>query len=74
MNIVPEVHSLFRWQGKLDSARESLMVVKTRASVVPEIVSLVKKEHSYAVPEIIALPVVGGNQDYLDWIGEEVKQ
>ena len=74
VNIVPRVDSLFWWQDKLDSAQESLLIVKTKASVLNEIVSLVKELHSYDVPEIIALPIIGGNQDYLEWIGKEVKQ
>ena len=73
VNIVPKVSSHFWWQGKLDSAQESLLVVKTKASQLSEIIRLVKELHSYETPEIIALPIVGGNQDYLDWIGEEVK-
>jgi len=73
VNIIPEVDSIFWWEGKLDSARESLLVVKTKASLLTEVINLVKGMHSYDVPEIIALPIVGGNQDYLEWIGEEVK-
>lgn len=73
VNIVPRVSSLFWWQGKLDSAQESLLIVKTKTSLLPEIINLVKGVHSYEVPEIIALPIVGGNQDYLEWIGKEVK-
>jgi len=72
VNIIPEVDSRFWWEGKLDSARESLLVIKTRASKLPEIIKLVKGIHSNTVPEIIALPVVGGNQDYLEWIDKEV--
>lgn len=68
VNIVPGVSSFFWWQGKLDSAQEILLIVKTRASLVNEIVSLVREVHSYDVPEVIALPIVGGNQDYLEWI------
>ncbi len=73
VNIVPRVSSHFWWQGKPDSAQESLLIVKTKASLLPEIINLVKGVHSYEVPEIIALPIVGGNQDYLEWIGKEVK-
>jgi len=73
VNIVPGVSSLFWWQDKLDSAQESLLIVKTKASLLPEIISLVKGIHSYDIPEIIALPIIGGNQDYLEWIGKEVK-
>ena len=72
VNIIPEVDSRFWWKGELDSARESLLVIKTRASRLPEIINLVKGVHSNTVPEIIALPIIGGNQDYLDWIDKEV--
>jgi len=73
VNIVPGVSSLFWWQDKLDSSQESLLIVKTKASLLPEVISLVKGVHSYDIPEIIALPIVGGNQDYLEWIDKEVK-
>jgi len=73
VNIVPRVNSLFWWQGKLDSAEESLLIVKTKASQLSEIVPLVKELHSYDIPELIALPIIGGNQDYLEWIQKEVR-
>ena len=68
VNIVPRVNSLFWWEGQIESAQESLMIVKTKASVFPEIVELVKKAHSYEVPEIIALPIAAGSEDYLNWL------
>ena len=68
VNIVPRVTSLFWWEDKLDSAQESLLIVKTKASLFPEIISLVREVHSYEVPEIIALPIIAGNEDYLKWI------
>jgi len=68
VNIVPRVDSLFWWEGKLESARESLLVVKTKASLFPAIVEIVKSMHSYEVPEIIALPMIAGNEDYLKWL------
>ena len=74
VNIVPKVDSLFWWQGKLDSAQESLLIIKTVASLLPEIVELVKGVHSYEVPEIIAMPIIGGNEDYLKWIDSEVEE
>ena len=70
VNIIPQIDSLFWWQGKLDSAHESLLIVKSKASLLPEIIELVKELHSYTVPEIIALPVIGGNPAYLEWIDE----
>jgi periplasmic divalent cation tolerance protein len=72
VNIIPEVNSHFWWKDKLDSARESLLIVKTKESLLPELIKSVKKIHSYSIPEIIALPIVGGSQDYLDWIDSEV--
>lgn len=73
INIVPRVSSFFWWQGKLESAEESLLIVKTKASVLNQVVSLVKEHHRYDVPEVIALPIIGGNQDYLEWMSQEVK-
>ena len=71
VNIVPKVSSLFWWQGNIEQAEENLLVVKTRAELLDEIIKLVKEVHSNDVPEIIALPIVGGSQDYLHWVGEE---
>jgi len=70
VNIVPKVHSKFWWKGKIDSGDESLLIVKTRADLLDKLIASVKRKHSYTIPEIIALPIVGGNKDYLDWIDE----
>jgi periplasmic divalent cation tolerance protein len=72
VNIVAEVSSRYWWKDKLDTAQESLLIVKTRDTLLPDIIKTVKKAHSYSVPEIIALPIVGGSPDYLDWIDGEV--
>jgi len=74
VNIVPRVNSLFRWRGKIEDVEESLLVVKTRAKLFPDVVSTVKGIHSYEVPEIIALPIVEGNPDYLKWIHGETEK
>ena len=71
VSVIPRVRSRFWWQGKLDSAQESLLIIKTRAALIPEITDIVKKTHSYTVPEIVALPIVAGNQDYLDSVDKE---
>ena len=68
INIIPKVDSRFWWEGKIDSAEESLLIVKSKASLLPEIIRLVKGIHSNTVPEIIAMPISGGNEDYLQWI------
>jgi len=74
VNIIPQVHSLFWWRGKIDSAEERLLIAKTRASLLPQVIELVKKTHSYEVPEIIALPIIGGNESYLRWIADETDE
>jgi len=74
VNIVPKISSLFWWQGKIDAADEVLLIIKTRASRVKDIVDAVKSVHRYSVPEVIALPVMAGNEDYLDWIAGEVEE
>ncbi len=74
VNIVPEVESHFWWQDKLESRKESLLIVKTKKRWLPYIIESVKKLHSYAVPEIIALPIVGGSEEYLDWLDHETTE
>jgi len=74
VNIVPKASSIFRWRGKIEEAEESLLLVKTRAELFPEVVRVVKEIHSYEVPEIIALPVVDGDADYLAWLAKETEK
>ncbi len=69
-NIVPGVQSIFRWDGKVDSAKEVLLVLKSRRRHFPIIVKTIKALHSYDVPEVIALPIIEGNKDYLKWLTE----
>jgi periplasmic divalent cation tolerance protein len=73
VNIISQVESHFWWKGKVDIADEVLLIIKTKVSSVNDIIKLVKEAHSYVIPEIIALPVIAGNDDYLKWVDEEVK-
>jgi periplasmic divalent cation tolerance protein len=72
VNTLHGVKSAFWWKGKIDYTQESLLIIKTSASVLPEVIDLVKKVHGYEIPEIIALPIIGGNGDYLKWLDNEV--
>ena len=74
VNIVPEVRSLFFWEGKAQDAREALLICKSRQPLLEELISFVKSLHSYAVPEVIALPIIAGSREYLDWIRESTKR
>lgn len=70
VNIVENVDSHFWWQGKLDRAKEVFLIIKTRKSLFHKLAKKVKYLHSYEVPEIIALPIIAGNKQYLDWIDD----
>lgn len=72
VNIISSIDSSFWWKGKINSSLEVLLLAKTKKKMLKKIVTLVKKIHSYEVPEIIALPIIGGNRDYLNWIEKEV--
>jgi periplasmic divalent cation tolerance protein len=71
VSIIPTMNSAYWWQGRTETAEECLLIVKTRAFLIDRVVDLVRRNHSYTVPEIVALPVVGGNPEYLDWIEKE---
>ena len=71
-NILPKIESRFWWKGKLDSAAELLVTMKTVRSNFKKIEAEIKRVHSYEVPEIIAVPIVLGSRDYLDWISRTV--
>ncbi len=71
-NIIDTVSSIYWWEGKIQDDIESLLILKTRKDLGDTMIARTKQIHSYAVPEIIALPVIRGNQDYLDWIDESV--
>ena len=73
INIIPKVESYYWWQGKIENANELLLIVKTRAVLLEGLIALVKQNHPYSVPEIIALPIIGGNKDYLKWIDGETE-
>jgi periplasmic divalent cation tolerance protein len=72
VNIIPKINSLFWWNQVIEQNKESMLIVKTSVSRINDVVQLVKEAHSYDVPEIIAIPIIGGNQDYLEWISHEI--
>jgi len=71
--ILSPVESFYKWKGKLEKAREYLLVMKTTARKLAELEKEVKRLHSYEVPEFIALPVVAGSNEYLAWLQEGVE-
>lgn len=68
-NIIGPVSSLFHWAGKMEKAEEYLIIMKSRKDLFEKLADAVKALHSYEVPEILVLPIVGGSKAYLDWLG-----
>lgn len=68
VNIVPAIESIYRWEGKVTSDTEALMIIKTTDDRYVDVESRVKELHSYSTPEIVAIPIVQGSQEYLDWL------
>jgi periplasmic divalent cation tolerance protein len=73
VNIVPEVLSRYWWQGKITKDKEVLLIAKTNVAALPDVVTIIKENHSYETPEVIALPITGGSAHYLAWLENEVK-
>jgi len=74
VNIVGPIESVYRWQGKVESAQEFLMLIKTIASRSASTVSRIRELHSYEVPEAIEITIDDGSQEYLKWIRESCSQ
>jgi periplasmic divalent cation tolerance protein len=72
VNIVPQIESVYRWHGKVESSREWLLVIKTVVDKFPAVRDAIRELHSYDLPECIALAIDDGSSDYLEWIGESV--
>ncbi len=72
VSILSNVSSSYWWNGRLETATESLLIVKTISKCLEEVIKLVKHDSANSVPEIIALPILGGNPEYLKWIDKEV--
>ena|SRR3989338_3870514 len=73
VNILTGVESHFWWQGKIDTAGEFLLVIKTKKKLFNKLTEKVKASHSYSVPEIIGLPIISGSGDYLKWINDSTR-
>ena len=67
-NILPDTTAIFEWDGAICSESEAVLLLKTAADAVATVTERVRALHSYDLPCIIALPVIGGNQTFLDWI------
>jgi len=71
VNILPAVKSVYRWQGALEQAGETMLLIKTGAARYEALQAAIRAAHPYEVPEIIALPIAAGLPAYLDWIAQQ---
>jgi periplasmic divalent cation tolerance protein len=72
VNVVPGVHSIYRWEGRIEEAGECLLVIKTSRARWGDLEARLRDLHPYAVPEILALPTTAGHHGYLAWVAESV--
>ncbi|KAG2391978.1 hypothetical protein C9374_013463 [Naegleria lovaniensis] len=68
VNIVPQVKSMYWWEGQICSDEEALLIIKTKKDLQNQVIECVKKNHEYSVPEVIFMDITDGNEDYLKWI------
>jgi periplasmic divalent cation tolerance protein len=68
VNVIPRVRSYYRWQGNLESTEEWLLVIKSSRELFDTLRTTLEKAHSYDIPEVIALPIVDGAENYLNWL------
>ena len=74
VNIVPKIESVYRWQGKVESSAEWLLLIKTTVEKFPSVRNSIRELHSYDLPECIAIVVEDGSEEYLDWIADSVAE
>ena len=73
VNIVPRVRSVYRWQGEVEQAEESLLVIKSSRALFAELRRELTEAHSYELPEVLAVPIADGSGAYLEWIGQNLR-
>jgi periplasmic divalent cation tolerance protein len=71
VNRIGPIQSVYRWEGKLEQSEEHLLIIKTEKDLFSALEKRVRELHTYSVPEIVALPIIDGSQDYLRWLGAQ---
>ena len=73
VNIIPRIESVYRWEGKVESNREYLLLIKTSSTMFPEVRDAILELHSYELPECVEIAVEDGSSEYLQWVEESLK-
>ncbi|HDI74928.1 MAG TPA: divalent-cation tolerance protein CutA [Thermoprotei archaeon] len=72
VNIVENISSIYVWKEKIEESKEYLLVIKTRIDYFEKLIKAIKEKHSYEIPEIIALPIIAGNKEYIKWLNKSL--
>jgi periplasmic divalent cation tolerance protein len=72
VNIVPGMRSIYHWKGAIESAVECMLLIKTSREQFEQVSSALRRVHSYELPEVLALPILDGSEDYLEWMGKHL--
>jgi len=71
VNIIPNIHSIYRWKGKIENDDECVIIAKTTDNKVKKVIQKIKSLHPYELPDIVVLPIIGGLKEYLEYITNE---
>lgn len=72
VNLIPVIHSIYRWEGAVEEGTEVQLVIKTERACWPELERAIRARHPYRTPELLLLPILAGGADYLDWLAASV--
>ncbi len=73
VNILPNMTSFYRWQGAIEAANETVVIAKTQGILVDQLTKRVKSLHNHKVPCVVAMPIEGGNLDFINWVEQETR-
>src|SRR5450432_3715465 len=73
VNLIPGIESIYRWRGAVERSKEFLLVIKSSRELLPDLQAELLKLHSYEIPEVLAIPIVDGAEDYLNWMEREIQ-
>ena len=73
VNLIPGVESIYHWRGAVERSKEFLLVIKSSRELLPDLQAELSRMHSYEIPEVLAVPIVDGAEDYLNWMERELQ-
>src|SRR3989344_3879832 len=73
VTLIPQINSKYWWKGRIENARETLLIVKTRFKLTSRLVDCIAESHPHSIPESISLPITRGHKPYFDWIKSATK-